>query len=89
MHIRCDASRLRSRARCDIKEAVPESVLPKDPNRFWWLSPILVFASAAGFWYFEHRLFPASSGGTGTFVGFLLGAFLAALFEDYIDQNLK
>ena len=61
----------------------------KDPNRYWWVSLVLVFGSTAGFWYFQQRMFPASDGGLGAVIGFLMGAFLAALFEDYIDQNAK
>jgi len=63
--------------------------LPEDPNRFWWVSLVLVVVTALGFWYFEHRMFPASSGGLGAGVGFLLGSFLAALFEDYLDQSAQ
>jgi hypothetical protein len=66
-----------------------ERLLPKDPNRFWWFSLVLVFGSSLGLWYFEQRMFPASNGGVGAVVGFLLGAFLAALFEDYLDQSAK
>ena len=61
----------------------------KDPNRYWWVSLVLVFGSTAGFWYFQQRMFPASDGGLGAVIGFLMGAFLAALFEDYIVQNAK
>ncbi len=72
-----------------IRQISPlESALPKDPNRFWWLSLILISSGSAGLWYFEHLMFPTSSGGIGAVVGFMLGAFLAALFEDYVDQNL-
>jgi len=63
--------------------------LPNDPSRFWWLSLILIFASSAGLWYFQQAMFPMSSGSVGAVVGFLLGSFLAALLEDYVDQNLK
>ena len=63
--------------------------MPKDPNRFWWMSLVLVFVTALGFWYFEQKTFPQSHGTLGAIVGFLLGAFLAALFEDYLDQNAK
>ena len=64
-------------------------MLVKDPNRYWWVSLLLVAGSAAGFWYFQQRMFPLSDGGLGAVIGFLMGAFLAALFEDYIDQNAK
>lgn len=67
----------------------PESVLPKDSNRFWWFSLVLVFTSTTGLWYFEHTMFPHTNGVIGAVVGFLLGAFLAALFEDYLDQSLN
>ncbi len=66
-----------------------ESALSKDPNRYWWVSLVLVFGTTVGFWYFQQRMFPASDGGLGAVIGFLMGAFLAALFEDYIDQNAK
>lgn len=72
-----------------VKWTLRERLLPKDPNRFWWFSLVLVFSSALGLWYFEQRMFPASTGGVGAVVGFLLGAFLAALFEDYLDQSAK
>ena len=65
------------------------SALSKDPNRYWWVSLVLVFGTTVGFWYFQQRMFPASDGGLGALIGFLMGAFLAALFEDYIDQNAK
>lgn len=70
-------------------ETLLERLLSKDPNRFWWFSLVLVFGGSLGFWYFEQRMFPASSGGVGAIVGFLLGSFLAALFEDYLDQSAK
>jgi hypothetical protein len=63
--------------------------MDKDPNRFWWLSLVLVVACTAGFWLFERAMFPASSGAVGCVVGFALGGALAALLEDYFDQNLK
>jgi hypothetical protein len=53
------------------------------------VSLLLVFGSALGFWFFQQRMFPASDGGLGAFIGFMMGAFLAALFEDYMDQNAK
>jgi hypothetical protein len=59
----------------------------KDPSRYWWLTPIIVFVSGAGVWYFEHVTFPRSLGVIGAIVGLLLGAFFAALLEDYFDQN--
>ena len=72
-----------------IGRRLQESVLLKDPNRYWWVSLLLVPGTAFGFWYFQQKMFPASDGGLGAVVGFLMGAFLAALFEDYIDQNAK
>jgi hypothetical protein len=63
--------------------------MDKDPNRFWWLSIVLVVVCTGGFSLFEHLMFPASSGLVGSIVGFLLGAALAAVLEDYLDQNLK
>ena len=71
------------------KEPLREIVLRKDPNRFWWVSLVLVFGTAIGFWYFQQKMFPASDGLLGAVVGFLMGAFLAALFEDYMDQSAK
>jgi len=61
--------------------------MSKGSNRFWWLTPVIVFASGAGVWYFEHITFPRSLGFIGAVVGLLLGAFFAALLEDYFDQN--
>jgi hypothetical protein len=61
----------------------------KDPNRFWWLSLVLVVVSTAGFWIFERTLFPSRGGAIGAFVGFMLGGALSAVLEDYFDQNLK
>ncbi len=61
----------------------------KDPNRFWWLSVVLVAAGASGFCLFERAAFPGNFGLVGGVVGFLLGAALAAVLEDYFDQNLK
>jgi len=72
-----------------FREALRERLLSYDPNRFWWFSLVLVFGGSLGFWYFEQRMFPASSGIVGAVVGFLLGSFLAALFEDYLDQSAK
>lgn len=66
-----------------------ERSLFKDPNRFWWFSLVLVFGGSLGLWYFEQRMFPAGNGIVGAIVGFLLGSFLAALFEDYLDQTIK
>jgi membrane associated rhomboid family serine protease len=53
------------------------------------MSLVLLFGTAIGFWLFQQHMFPASDGTLGAVIGFLLGAFLAALFEDYIDQNLN
>jgi len=71
------------------KEPLREIVVRKDPNRYWWVSLVLVFGTALGFWYFQQKMFPASDGFLGAIVGFLMGAFLAALFEDYMDQSVK
>ncbi len=59
----------------------------KDPNRFWWLSLILVAGCMSGFWLFERMNFPSNSGLAGAIIGYLLGAALAAVLEDYLDQN--
>ncbi|HTR86995.1 MAG TPA: hypothetical protein VMI56_21115 [Reyranella sp.] len=56
-------------------------------NRYWWLSLVLVAASTIALWYFERRMLPNTEGVTGGIVGFLLGSALAALLEDYFDQN--
>jgi len=61
--------------------------MSKDPNRFWWLSLVLVAACTAGFWIFERMLFPSRYGFVGAVVGFALGGALAAVLEDYFDQN--
>ena len=61
--------------------------MTKDPNRFWWLKLVLIAACCGGLWYFEHMLFPNSSGWLGVGMGLVLGAFLATVYEDYIDQN--
>ena len=63
--------------------------MDKDPNRFWWLSIVLVVFCTSGFWLFERLTFPLGSGLVGAIIGFLLGAALAAVLEDYLDQNLK
>jgi hypothetical protein len=59
----------------------------KDPNRFWWLKLVLIAGCCAGVWYFEHLLFPHNSGWLGVIMGLVLGAFMATVYEDYIDQN--
>lgn len=63
--------------------------MDKDPNRFWWLSLVLIAAGSAGLWAFERAMFPANTGAVGAVIGFLLGTALAAILEDYLDQNLK
>jgi hypothetical protein len=59
----------------------------KDPNRFWWVKLVLIALCVAGVWYFEHMLFPLNSGWLGVLMGLVLGAFMATVYEDYIDQN--
>lgn len=66
-----------------------ESPLSEDPNRYWWVSIVLVVGTSAGFWYFQHVMLPQSDGGIGAVIGYLMGAFLAALFEDYVEQNSR
>jgi hypothetical protein len=61
--------------------------MAKDPNRFWWLKLVLIAACCAGVWYFEHAFFPNNSGWLGATVGLVLGAFLATVYEDYIDHH--
>ena len=59
----------------------------RDPTRFWWVKLVLFAACLAGVWFFERMLFPLNSGLIGATVGLVLGAFLATVFEDYMDQN--
>lgn len=61
--------------------------MSKDPNRFWWLSLVLVVVCTGGFWFFERAMFPGNGGVIGCVVGFVLGGALAAVLEDYFDQN--
>lgn len=61
--------------------------MSEDPNRYWWMSLVLVVLCTAGFHYFEKMTFPTSNGWVGIVIGFALGAFLAALLEDYMDQE--
>ena len=61
--------------------------MTKDPNRFWWLKLVLIAFCVGGVWYFEHMLFPLNSGWLGVIMGLVLGAFMATVYEDYIDQN--
>jgi 4-hydroxybenzoate polyprenyltransferase len=56
-------------------------------NRYWWLSLVLVAGGTIGLWYFQLHMIPGSQGLTGGVVGFFLGSALAALLEDYFDQN--
>jgi hypothetical protein len=61
--------------------------MAKDPNRYWWLKLVLIAVCAVGVWYFERVLFPRNDGLLGAIIGLVLGAFLATVYEDYIDQN--
>jgi len=61
----------------------------KDPNRLWWLSLVVFAGCCVGIWAFERAVFPSSSGIIGAVIGFLLGAFMAALLEDYIEQSAE
>jgi len=61
--------------------------MTRDPARFWWVKLVLVAACLLGVWGFEHLLFPHNSGWIGGIIGLVLGAFMATVFEDYMDQN--
>ncbi len=61
--------------------------MTKDPNRFWWLKLVLIAVCCVGLWLFERALFPNNSGLLGAVMGLVLGAFLATVYEDYIDHN--
>ena len=61
--------------------------MEKDPNRFWWLSLVLVVSCAVGLWLFQRAMFPRTFGGVGLAVGFVLGTAFAALLEDWLDHN--
>jgi len=61
----------------------------KDPNRFWWLSLLLIGGCTAALWLFQRSVFPDTFGGVGMAVGFVLGTAFAALLEDWIDQNTE
>jgi hypothetical protein len=61
--------------------------MTRDPARFWWVKLVLVAVCVGGVWVFERAFFPDSNGWIGGTVGLVLGAFMATVFEDYIDQN--
>lgn len=61
--------------------------MAKDPTRYWWIKLVLAALCCGGVWYFEHLLFPNNSGWIGASIGLVLGAFMATVFEDYMDQN--
>ncbi len=61
--------------------------MTRDPTRLWWLKLVLFAVCMAGMCYFERMLFPLNSGLIGGTVGLMLGALLATIFEDYMDQN--
>ena len=61
--------------------------MARNPARYWWLKLVLVVVCVLGLWGFEHVLFPESSGWIGVVVGLVVGAFMATVFEDYMDQN--
>jgi quinol-cytochrome oxidoreductase complex cytochrome b subunit len=63
------------------------AAMTRDPARFWWVKLVLVAICVAGVWGFEHMLFPQSSGWIGGSVGLVLGAFMATIYEDYMEQN--
>jgi hypothetical protein len=48
---------------------------------------VLVAVCLVGVWLFERMLFPLNSGLIGATVGLVVGAFVATVFEDYMDQN--
>lgn len=61
--------------------------MTKDPARFWWVKLVLVAVCVGGIWSFERVLFPDSIGWIGGTIGLVLGAFMATVYEDYMDQN--
>ncbi|MCW5735117.1 MAG: hypothetical protein KIS73_13375 [Enhydrobacter sp.] len=61
--------------------------MTRDPTRYWWVKLVLVALCMAGVWSFEYVLFPLNSGLIGATVGLVVGAFVATVFEDYMDQN--
>jgi len=60
--------------------------MEKDTNRFWWLKLVLIALCCFSLWYFEHTFFPSDSGWLGIIMGLVLGAFLATLYEDFVDR---
>ena len=61
--------------------------MARDPTRFWWLKLVLVAICLVVCWGFERVLFPLNSGLIGATIGLVVGAFVATVFEDYMDQN--
>jgi hypothetical protein len=61
--------------------------MSRDPTRYWWVKLVLVAVCLVGVWLFERMLFPLNSGLIGATVGLVVGAFVATVFEDYMDQN--
>ena len=61
--------------------------MTRDPTRYWWLKLVLVAICVVAVWAFERMLFPLNSGLIGGTVGLVVGAFVATVFEDYMDQN--
>jgi hypothetical protein len=61
--------------------------MTRDPARYWWVKLVLFALCVVGVWAFERVLFPLNSGLIGGLVGLVSGAFMATVFEDYMDQN--
>jgi hypothetical protein len=64
-----------------------QEAMARDPTRYWWVKLVLVAVCLVGVWSFERVLFPLNSGLIGATVGLVVGAFVATVFEDYMDQN--
>ena len=70
-----------------IPKSEGQGTMGRDPTRYWWVKLVLVAVCLVGVWLFEHVLFPLNNGLIGATVGLVVGAFVATVFEDYMDQN--